>query len=1112
MSGAEPEKTDHERIEEAINDKFDWLASVSTSARAANHWAKDVMAKLPAGSWAWVQWATQGDWRRLIQFFTNHQGEYGDDLFAQFGFRRNPSPGHRYLTLLVKLLSVRTIFTFNFDDLIEKALSLEGVSYRLFGMEHGSSLPSPRLVGDDLSVIKMHGSHHSILIDETLDRPLSRDYIQRFYELTGPNALILVLGCSGDDRRLGDLLANRCDERNGRNAEVCWLHFERESPVSEHIPSDDRAPFLVCPTNSPAAFVRHLLYDLTGRFPESAHPYPSHPATPFAYYKPEKRGAPVDLQGPSKGSDSFRSNITIQSSDDLLKIGASCINNGFAVIWVDLEAVHTLAGLVGAIIDGCRLVDPELPPAVMPVGEVGESVPNEIDALTRLEHALQRQRYAVLVDGVSTYGSLFLMHHSPSDIDKAGKYVAKLKIFLNNLINCKIGQSIIVASLADLTGRRELIDPPHPGPLIEGSRESPLLESPLLWACLATVRRTRPLPSLRRLLAPLVKGGTLDERKVDEVLRAEADKENSPLTLLEGGEVWFNYDRRNELYRSATRFTSKKAFKEAESSSIDLRECALAQSLLLALLHRKVADTYFTFEFMQSGDAASFMEYTYHCISGVRYLSRTIYLLERYSDIWDGAFRRLQEEILLTVDNEEFDARKFFPNFWVRLIPTDKAPASNGGAENDTVRRLLRDRRVEELEALLASWKEFEQAIRSRIPAEQLIRWVEEITSTDVVQRLNGAYVGDKHELGLNCNRMVDLLRDSQYYFRRLLVRIHLERGDFKKAREQLKSIGATGQDALLDKVECSLRGEDLDGAKSALDECMRAGDLSGEIGHRFRHMSGLLALGGTSWLGKTGEIIPSHEDALQLAEEGLEGVRGAGTILTPALTGMVVSSGAFGGAYRPYRSVFLALKGRARVAELLLSDAQDLDSDLATFRTAMRLFDQAKGGVGSQHALLRGWANLHAAESVLLFVRRLHGIEGKNVLGALDGKLQNCRTHIQSALALYEWGGETHYGGGSAAALSHSTTRSGWYLISAGLMNRSRTLPASMTDEYLMESTSFVGTARRSNQWPRSPITHCSGLQRSLCPGPSKRLPNSIWRPPSRSPTSRLQAPLKPP
>src|SRR5581483_6608326 len=63
-----------------------------------------------------------GDWRRLIHHFTHYHPDYADSLFATLGRFKSPNQGHRYLTFLIRLLSIRTVFTSNFDDLIERAL------------------------------------------------------------------------------------------------------------------------------------------------------------------------------------------------------------------------------------------------------------------------------------------------------------------------------------------------------------------------------------------------------------------------------------------------------------------------------------------------------------------------------------------------------------------------------------------------------------------------------------------------------------------------------------------------------------------------------------------------------------------------------------------------------------------------------------------------------------------------------------------------------------------------------------------------------------------------------------------------------------------------------
>ena len=217
----------HNHIEQQITARFSWLAEVSSTTRVSNAWKSFVKGlNIKDETYAWERWAMQGDWRRLIQYFTDFSSDLADDLFAQYGFFRNPSAGHRYLAQLVQLLSIQKIFTFNFDDLIEKSLRQENMQFRVFGMEHGSSLPSLGVVAEMLAIIKMHGSHHSILVDERLDKPLSDEYKQKFNTLVGKRCVLLVMGCSGDDRRLSDLLQSQEGD-----VTVCWLHFEPNAPV-----------------------------------------------------------------------------------------------------------------------------------------------------------------------------------------------------------------------------------------------------------------------------------------------------------------------------------------------------------------------------------------------------------------------------------------------------------------------------------------------------------------------------------------------------------------------------------------------------------------------------------------------------------------------------------------------------------------------------------------------------------------------------------------------------------------------------------------------------------------------------------------------------------------
>jgi hypothetical protein len=226
-----------------------------------------------------------GDWKKLIQHFSRFQGDYADGLFARLVAGRHPTQGHRFLAFLVRLLDVRTIFTYNFDDLIERALESEGMRPEVFAMEAGASLPHHTLVRESVAVIKLHGSTHALLLDEELDHPVTDDYKRRFGRIAGKDPLLFVVGCSGNDYRLRDLVEHvwgrhvHVPEEDRRKSEpaVIWFHYEPKTPkFLEEKRSEVPNSVYSCVTNNPGATLLHVYSRLRGCNPASRTPYLAH--------------------------------------------------------------------------------------------------------------------------------------------------------------------------------------------------------------------------------------------------------------------------------------------------------------------------------------------------------------------------------------------------------------------------------------------------------------------------------------------------------------------------------------------------------------------------------------------------------------------------------------------------------------------------------------------------------------------------------------------------------------------------------------------------------------------------------------------------------------------
>jgi hypothetical protein len=425
-----------------------------------------------------VSFNVAGDWKRLIQYFTNYQGDYADALITRLCAGRGPSLGHQFLAYLCRLVGSKLILTYNFDDLIEKSFISQGIHPRVFGMEEGVRLPPETLVRDDVSILKLHGSNHALLLDERVDHPLREEYKHRFEDLIGKNPLLVVVGCSGNDMRVRDLVRHVMSDRDSPKAGVVWLHFEDEPPefLKKWTARDSKSNehsgrrVMTAQTNCPGADLMHIYTALSGRHPAAGEisypvhlPYPSPiPGSGFDqrsndYLKPEEWQTLEDLKYKAVILSTLRSKDgwntweagklpTRSASEALITVANRWLHRGFQVIWVDLESVNTIAGVAGTILDQCRAYDIQLAASVLPEDD-NKAV---LSAVRRISHALQRSRYLVVLDGLETFPWNPLTHHGETQLDleggpgKNGKGLESIKAVIQlfyRLAATEIGES-----------------------------------------------------------------------------------------------------------------------------------------------------------------------------------------------------------------------------------------------------------------------------------------------------------------------------------------------------------------------------------------------------------------------------------------------------------------------------------------------------------------------------------------------------------------------------------------------------------------------------------------------------------------------------------------------
>lgn len=118
-----------------------------------------------------------------------------------------PSIGYRYLANLVRANYFNTIFTTNFDDLIEQSLLSANLELKPIICSHDASISSIPVVSNRPKIIKLHGDFLFDDIKTTLTETtrLEENMKNKFEEFL-KNFGLIVIGYSGNDDSIMDIL------------------------------------------------------------------------------------------------------------------------------------------------------------------------------------------------------------------------------------------------------------------------------------------------------------------------------------------------------------------------------------------------------------------------------------------------------------------------------------------------------------------------------------------------------------------------------------------------------------------------------------------------------------------------------------------------------------------------------------------------------------------------------------------------------------------------------------------------------------------------------------------------------------------------------------------
>lgn len=152
---------------------------------------------------------------------------------------RRPNQIHRMLAQLAVAARIRTLFTTNFDELVESAFKELDRDISTIPIGISDPLPHPDTIHERDCLLKLHGDCHQTRADFSLDESPTQTDRNRFFTYIrghhppfaakaswGPGLIpsqLLVLGYSGRDRRCNELMKFILD--NDQDAKIYWVCY-----------------------------------------------------------------------------------------------------------------------------------------------------------------------------------------------------------------------------------------------------------------------------------------------------------------------------------------------------------------------------------------------------------------------------------------------------------------------------------------------------------------------------------------------------------------------------------------------------------------------------------------------------------------------------------------------------------------------------------------------------------------------------------------------------------------------------------------------------------------------------------------------------------------------
>lgn len=373
-----------------------------------------------------------GDWEVLLDRLCEGNFNLVDTLFASFERGLNPTPSHRFLAFLKPKLGMPIILTTNFDSLLERAFQDEGVLPKVFDVHRDAELPSTSLVRQQFSLIKLHGSAYGLRLGERLKYQLETDARNNTLGYIPQDAIVLVMGFNGSERRIMQMLQaivgeGRFDEENPR---LIWVQGPSEpGPLFHELIKASNGAVLECKVGHADTFLEELYFLMTrSSYQSSAKSYSTVPNRPLmirlkeftSVNKKEKadKRRPVQLcvGQIQEAEDAPSSNWSSLAGMAL----ANSFGLGYTIIWINLESHHTVEGIIAEFFHRVRVLDPQAPSCVITNMDKDPEAAIK-KTLDRISDVFKRGRYILVLDAVESFGRPQMVHHGMTSAENEQK-------------------------------------------------------------------------------------------------------------------------------------------------------------------------------------------------------------------------------------------------------------------------------------------------------------------------------------------------------------------------------------------------------------------------------------------------------------------------------------------------------------------------------------------------------------------------------------------------------------------------------------------------------------------------------------------------------------------